>query len=707
MKFLSRLLLGLTLFGSSFAGQQIINQVAPGDNLGDAAYTSFQKVNANFTDLYTVVYAPLTASQPAGMFLGTPSASPGLPAFRALTTVDLPGGFSTVPSSIASLNQQFSAQIYLAASGDTTGATDRANLIAAASTVAASFRLPPSSSSFVPGLMIQLGPGNFYFTQCLAGLLPTTNLKMTGFWLRGSGRGVTWVDYNPSISCPMWTNQKWLEVMMSDMSIVGHDPNSDFLWSQEQAGVSNVQDYTFVDLDIVGTWRTDFRLTGGNNNSEWKFSRVTFTKSDNGIYVPAPIATTISNGSSTILATNVTAQVQVGDTGQFSAAVSPLAANTQYYVVSASGTGFQVALTAGGSPVSFTANGTPNFNTGSDQFLNFWFDKIKWDPGNSLGQWINMASGGSIKIRDSDVSGRSPTSVSYLFNLLGNVHASGVTNFEADGLRIEHSSTNSRTIHSQWGGGSISFNNLDESSQVNRWPATNQYALYEIINLSGPAITYTNSQLMGQHAYINNVNNWNYQNEILYQQDTLLENPNAASFVSVSNVGNTGGYPRMRFKQCKNGSNASTVGYHEICDTDLFWNKTTGGVTDTKVISCLGSNSDWPTIGGNVTFRLPLNAMIQRIRFWNPTGSGAAGAFQYTIQTTDGATILAGGAGTPMAGSNAATPIPAASMYVVSTGNVPFQMTTDAQRTIEVIDTLAGGRSGIMTNVQCLIDYIG
>jgi hypothetical protein len=159
---------------------------------------------------------------------------------------------------------------------------------------------------------------------------------MMGFWLQGSGKAVTSIDYNPSVSGPMMVNQQWLDLKMSDLTFIGHDANSDFMWAQEQAGISNIQDYTYQDVEWGGTWGSIFRLTGGNNNSEWKFDRDSVTGSvTNWIYVPPAVATAITAGSSTIAITNTASQVQVGDTGFFSNSVVPLFGNTQYFVVSA------------------------------------------------------------------------------------------------------------------------------------------------------------------------------------------------------------------------------------------------------------------------------------------------------------------------------------------------------------------------------------
>jgi hypothetical protein len=597
----------------------------------------------------------------------------------------------------------FAGAIFLTASGDTTGVTDKANLNGAIATLQASVRVPPLGSSFAPLWRIIFGPGTFFFTTGNVNILTAANThKISGVWFEGAGRDTTDIDYNNPSGGPLFLNNFGLNVKFTDMTLTGHNATSDFMWMQEQAGVTNIQDYTWPDLLWNGTWNNIFRLTGGNNNSEWKFDRAIIAGNlNNWVYVPPTLATTITNGSATIVATNTAEQVEIGDTGQFSAAVAPLAANTQYYVVAATTANFQVSLTRGGAAVSFTASGTPNFQTGSDQFLNFWFNQVKFDSSTSLGQWMTLNYGGSVKITDSDISGHNPSSVSYVFNLLGTIpHAGGVMNFSAKGLRMEHAGNNSRLIHSQWTGGTISWDNLDESSQAGLRTLSNAYAFYEIINNRGPQITYSNSQLMGVHNYAFNTNNFNFQNEILYFQDHLLDNVTPATFITVTNVGgNTGGTPRIRFKQTRNSNNASTVGYHEILDTDLSWNTAMGGLTDTKVVSCVGANSDFPHSGGNIQFRLPLNAMITQVRYWNPAGSGGANTpYNYSIQTMEATpTVLL-----TIAGATSATAIPASAM-IQSTPN--FVMTTDLARTFEVVDTIT--RAAIFTNMYCLVDYIG
>jgi hypothetical protein len=803
------------------------NTVAnPGNgNQGAPAWQAFGIANANFSALQSTLYAPITgavtipsgtntsiltagavtntalASAPSLTLKGNATGSTATPTDVTLTELytmlgieptslypaaSLPlTGSELVPLVQSGANVQTAisnlgassgnpGQLLWQASGDTTGVTDRASLIAILNTLATSnLRLPAPANAYYPSYYIRAGPGTFYITTGGIDLKFWTGAKIQGVWIQGSGRGVTDIDYNPSASAPLFLEQSILDLKMTDMTVYSHDSTSDFMWAQEQGGVSNIQDFTWQDMEWSG-FNKIFRLTGGNNDSEWKFTRDTSGTVTDFIYTPALVATTITSGSSTIAASNTAEQVEVGDTGSFSSACSPLTTGVYYSVISASTTGFQVATNNTGTAITPTANCTPNFQTASDQFVNFWFDKFKFWTGSSPGKWLNLNYGGSVKIRDSDISGHAPaatvsftgsisgttltagaptlgtiavgqtylgtgvtpgtyitalgtgtggagtytvnfsqtvasttmTNLFYVFNLLGtSPHAGGVMSFEADGLRVEHTNTNSRLIHSQWTGGSISFNNLDEGSQAYRWPATNAYAFYEIINNNGPIVEYRNSQLMGVHAYESLSNNYNFQNVESYDDDTLLENPTFANFIYNVNEGLSGGLPQISCHQCRNTANASTAGYKESVDTDLNWNTAYAGRTSVKTRSCVGGSSNFPTAGGSLAIRLPLNAMITQIRYWNPSGSSTGGAYQYTIETTEGTpTVLAGGASTPLAGSNASTPLAASSMYVVTPN---FVMTTDLARTIQVVDTLSGTRTGVMNGMYCLIDYIG
>lgn len=304
-----------------------------------------------------------------------------------------------------------SGPIYLPATGS--ASIDGANLTAALATLASSTRLPPLASQDFATAKIIIGQGTFALTSGGFNLLGSSSNKTQGVWIQGSGRGATSIDYNPGTSGPLFINNHGLDVKFSDVTNIGHDAASDYYWSQEQAGATNVQDETFEDVEWAGSWNNEIRATGGNNNSEWKLTRTSTSGSVTcGVYVPPLVATTITSSSSSIAASNLNEQVEVGDTGFFSASVAPMTGGgsnpPQYYVIAATTSTFQVATCATCSAITFTANGTPNFSTSSDQFLNFWFDDTKWWTGTSPGQLLCLNYGGSVHIGAMDASNHKP-----------------------------------------------------------------------------------------------------------------------------------------------------------------------------------------------------------------------------------------------------------------------------------------------------------
>jgi hypothetical protein len=649
---------------------------------------------------------------------------------------------------------------YLEPSGDTSGATDLANVSAAASLMISGRRLPPLSSNSVATCRVRLAPGTFYFTQRIA--LLTTALKTLGLWLDGSGRGVTSVDYNPSVSGPLLANTDWLDVKVSDLTFFNHDVNSDFMWSQEQAGLSNIQDYTFQDVEFAGnTWNRLFRLTGNNNNSEWKFSRCTFSNFNNLIFTPPPTTATMTNGSSVIAITSAT--VQVGDTGFFSTAVAPLSANTQYFVVAATATTMQVATTFGGSAVSFTANGSSTFTNASDQFLNFWFHQCKFNAGTSAGRVVNMIFGGSIAVTDCDASGWTPpaqaaftatcsgttltvsavasgtlavgqvimgagtvlagtqivslgtgtggtgtyivnngqtistaTSMwapNFMFNLLGNSHSEGVCSFKIDKLRVEHHNDNAMLLLCQWNQGNVSINQLDQSSQVASTLATDIFCVFQIVNIAGPVISFTNSTLIGRHGYVSNSNNFDFVTSIIYQNNATLQNLDAFTFIASTNTLNDGGLPQIKFRNFQARASASGT-FKYVNDCDWGWAVGSGGIAQTFTTNFIGAvNQELPNNGGNLQLRLPRNANLTRIRI-NKPANGLTAAYSYSIQSTDA---------TPVVYATFSGPTAAAAISIDLDVWIP--LTSDTARTIELIDKQP--RTGNFTGVIVAIDYVG
>ncbi len=598
--------------------------------------------------------------------------------------------------------------VHLTPTGDTSGALDTANLRAAYALAAVGSRVVTGESDPCGTTTIGFGHGTFYINAAQAMMSASTPTgKIDGLTFRGQGSDLTTIVYTPSSSGPLCLNQRWLVVKFEGITFLGNDANSDFLDSFEQGGLTNIQDYRFTDVTWNGSWQNIHLLTGANNNSEWKWNECTVSATiANWLYIPGSQTGTFTNGSSEIALTNTAGAFAAGSTISFATTVGSgggqIIAGTTYFIVVATTTYIEVSATSGGSAIvsNATTGATSVATIAADQFLNFWWKNCKfWSVAN--GSWINSSYGGHFDIQACDISNNIPTVTNYIFQLLGVSHSEGVCDFNVDGLRVEHSSDYSLLLLSQWPQGNIGFNHLDESSQIQHRSASDAVCVFEITGVSGPIIEFRNSQLSGLHNYVNSTNNYNFQSQALYENCTLLQNPSAAHFISMTPGVNTGGYPNIRFSKCRNTSNASTVGYHEIVDSDVNWFYGTGATTYVKTVSILGANSDWPSGGGSIEFRSPLNALITQIRFFKPA-NGNGGAFQYTLATTESSpTLLAGGASTPMAGLDAGNAIP---MYTTTPN---FLMGSDAQRTIKLADTLAGGRSGSFTGLYCLVDYIG
>ena len=113
---------------------------------------------------------------------------------------------------------------------------------------------------------------------------------------------------------------------------------------------------------------------------------------------------------------------------------------------------------------SFLYGGDSN-EQGSNQFLNYWFNNCKyWTSSN----WITMKLGGHICLNKCDVSGYSPSSDTYLFDLgvgtAGNTY--GVQTFIDNGTRYELKSIHSKVIKCNWDLAHVTFNDSDFSSSV-------------------------------------------------------------------------------------------------------------------------------------------------------------------------------------------------------------------------------------------------
>jgi hypothetical protein len=598
----------------------------------------------------------------------------------------------------------------LSPSGDVTGNTDTAALLAAYNLAVSVATLQPGGSTFGGNAVIQFNGGIFYINApytMMSGLTNGPTQKFSGLKFKGAGQGITYIVYSPSTPGPLCYNRLIGDVQFEGISFFGNSGTSDFYQSSEQNGTSNIQYFNHQDCSWGGSWQNISLLSGGNNNSEWRWDRCTVDEGSgtikNWLYLPAPATCTISSGNPSLAMTNINGAFAVGQTTVFGTTVGNITAGTTWFIVAASPTAIQVSTTFMGSATVPNTNGTSLATNCSDQFLNFWWTKCKfWD---ATGPWINSNFGGQFMLDDCDISANGPTATTYIFNLLGQPNANGVQNFHANNLRIEHTTDFSLTMNSNWNSGNISFNNLDESSQVLSRTNTNQNFLFNFVNQPGPVISFRDSQLAGQHNYNVNANNFAFQNVGIYEGCTCLQWDAWAKFTNFTGSSNSGGLPKLKFRNTRNLNNASTVGYQEVMDTDLNWSEASGMYTGIKAMQMVGASSNWPTSNGLISFRIPLGAVPSQFRFFK-LANGNSGAFQFILQQgiTSPVTI-GGGSATPMAGSNAALAIPVYIVPFLGSGATPLSCTTDDSRTFSIVEQV--GRTGLFTGIYAFLDYFG
>lgn len=655
----------------------------------DNAPQGADKINANFilcdTDSATILglSSSLTATNV------TVAANSAAIASQATTIA----GLSTSSAANTSLLSRIitAKDTQMAATNDVTGATDTANLIAAINLAATSGRTVPGASDPSGTAVIYFGPGTYYINSANALMGPATlSAKLRGLTLVGAGSSVTSIVFMPSVAGPMMTNQRWQSILTMDISFICTTSGCDFLQSQEQAGLTNIQAFNWIRCGWSG-FQNDFMLTGGNNNSEWIWEDCSFGGTTSHIlYVPPTATCTVTASNSTIAVANSPLVVPVGATGTFTATLGNLILNTAYYVVTSTTMGIQIAATAGGSPIVPSVSGTLSFNCASDQFLNFSFHNCKYDPGASNAPWITLNRGGSVSFSGfCDVSGWGPTVDTYLFNLLTNVHAQGVQSFKLDKLRGEFQTDHALLLNSQWAGGNVNLRNVDLTSSAPT--STVKQVNINLTNVVGPIYSFENCAFQGQHLFVCFGNSL-LQSRVTYKSCAVLQWPNANAFVAYTLTGNVNNLPIIDFDLTCRGNDQT-----EIFPTTLNWHLSPTSVNQPKTVNFLGSNSDAPTLNGNIQRKLPPNCLIKSV-LWNKQANANTGAYSFTVQTTEGSptvfSTFAGGA----AGS-AANPAETA---------VNFWTASDAQRTLQMVDgQTGGGRTTAFTSFVAAVSYIG
>jgi len=148
----------------------------------------------------------------------------------------------------------------------------------------------------------------------------------------------------------------------------------------------------------------------------------------------------------------------------------------------------------------------------SDQSLNFWFHNFKFwatdatQPGGNT--WVDLATGGHVKIVNCDVSGYQN---GCLFNLYGAAHAYGVCFLQVHNTRFEMKSTNTKLIQCEWSQGAVTFDKIDLSSQASVYAKETIIAEFKDSNFGGPIVTFRDSELIGTVKFSHSTDDWRHR----------------------------------------------------------------------------------------------------------------------------------------------------------------------------------------------------
>lgn len=326
--------------------------------------------------------------------------------------------------------------------------------------------------------------------------------------------------------------------------------------------------------------------------------------------------------------------------------------------------------------------------TGSDQFLNYWFNHCKYE---SSSPWLDMALGGSIKITDSDVSGYEPGSLTYLFNLRGNGHSLGVTNFSVKGLRVEQKNANANIIYSEWGFGQIKFTDCDFASQsYNGFAATQVSAVFDQGDNEGCQVVFDGCAIQGKHQYTSG-NGAIGQGRVYYRSCDFDNFAYPDDAIVFAGGGELGRRPVVAMEGCR-GTGVDGA----FADAEVNWQNAAGATVHRKLLSIKDSDgTGLPSAGyGAQTAILPINAIITRVIVNLPANCNTSGS------TTAGFTVKAG-----------TTTLATLNLALYKNGGAVdtttfFRCGSRANATVTLVPK-AGNDQTAGNGSVCLVEYIG
>ncbi|MDI5969065.1 glycosyl hydrolase family 28-related protein [Streptomyces sp. SL13] len=289
--------------------------------------------------------------------------------------------------------------------------------------------------------VIDVPPGRYLVTGPGALLNgDTPGDPANGLRLRGAGKRITEIVFRPSGADAYLcsNNDTWANLSFEGMTFTSATPGASFFYSYS---TGNVQDYRFSDCEWLGEWTYGLALDGSDTNSEmrWEACRV------GGSYRKAFLYCGLSQRSK-----------------------DPAA---------------------------------------QDQFLNYWFTDMKVEY--AWGNFLEFPYGGSVTCRGGSyiVTGTRPHAdpeygtTSTFFRFPRATHAASVQRFHAEDIRFELRNPDVLVIDSHWSGGTIRFNDCDDTALAFKPFSTALTAHRYDVGPRGPLVRYDSCQLTGTHTY--------------------------------------------------------------------------------------------------------------------------------------------------------------------------------------------------------------
>ncbi|MGI5249650.1 glycosyl hydrolase family 28-related protein [Actinacidiphila glaucinigra] len=290
--------------------------------------------------------------------------------------------------------------------------------------------------------VIDVPPGRYLITEpgaLLDGDDPSN--AANGLRFRGAGLRISEIVFAPRDPAGAFlcrNDDMWQNIAFEGLRFTSGTPGASFFSSYSTGGAAN---YRFTDCEWMGEWEYGIALDGTNTNSEmrWEACRV------GGAYRRAFLYSGLSKRSE--------------------------------------------------NPEQ------------QDQFLNYWFTdmNVTYEWGN----FLEFPYGGSVTCRAGSyiVTGRRPSPhpdygyESAFFRFPRRQHFSSVQRFHAEDIRFELRNADTVVIDCEWGGGTVHFNDCDDTANAFKSFAPQLRAHRYTLGPRGPLVRYDSCQLTGAHRY--------------------------------------------------------------------------------------------------------------------------------------------------------------------------------------------------------------